>query len=128
MQIATASGAKVLTGVVERIDPMRTIMRSDADVPMTIPNKVRQLNILGDSEGKETIDIYGRFCITTVTKPKLIFDVGIRFYGQFFISLNASRNIVIVLVAHTCESCTKIDVLCNHSRNTGIRRCSKILL
>ena len=41
VQIATASGAKVLTGVVERIDPMRTIVRSDTDVPMTVPNKVR---------------------------------------------------------------------------------------
>ena len=41
VQIATSSGTKVLTGIVERIDPMRTIVRNENDVPMTIPNKVR---------------------------------------------------------------------------------------
>ena len=43
VEVATGTGAKVLTGVVERIDPMRTIVRSDVDVPITIPNKASRL-------------------------------------------------------------------------------------
>ena len=41
VEVATGNGARVLTGVIERIDPMRTIVRSDAEVPITIPNKAR---------------------------------------------------------------------------------------
>ncbi len=39
VDIATSSGSKALSGTVERIDPMRTILRTDHDVPITIPNK-----------------------------------------------------------------------------------------
>ena len=38
--MAPGSGSKWLVGVVERVDPMRTIIRSDACLPITIPNKV----------------------------------------------------------------------------------------
>lgn len=39
--MTTSGGARVLTGYVERVDPMRTIMRSDAGLPYMLPNKVR---------------------------------------------------------------------------------------
>ncbi len=44
VEVATGNGARVLTGVIERIDPMRTIVRSDAEVPITIPNKASVTN------------------------------------------------------------------------------------
>ena len=37
--LQTPSGAAVVTGVVERIDPMRTLIRSDRAAPVSIPNK-----------------------------------------------------------------------------------------
>jgi len=43
VDIATSSGSKALSGTVERIDPMRTILRTDHDVPITIPNKASGL-------------------------------------------------------------------------------------
>ncbi len=40
VEILTSGGSRVITGTVERVDPMRTIMRSDAELPITMPNKV----------------------------------------------------------------------------------------
>ena len=37
--LQTPAGAPVVTGVVERIDPMRTLIRSDRAAPVSIPNK-----------------------------------------------------------------------------------------
>lgn len=42
VEILTSGGSRVITGTVERVDPMRTIMRSDAELPITMPNKVRR--------------------------------------------------------------------------------------
>ena len=47
VEVATGNGARVLTGVIERIDPMRTIVRSDAEVPITIPNKASVVPLTG---------------------------------------------------------------------------------
>lgn len=46
VEILTSSGGRVITGTVERVDPMRTIMRSDAELPITMPNKVQFCLIL----------------------------------------------------------------------------------
>ena len=40
MELKTTGGGSVLVGVVERIDPMRTILRTDSTVPVAVPNKV----------------------------------------------------------------------------------------
>ena len=40
VEILTSGGGHVITGTVERVDPMRTILRSDAELPITMPNKV----------------------------------------------------------------------------------------
>ena len=40
VEILTSGGGHVITGIVERVDPMRTILRSDAELPITMPNKV----------------------------------------------------------------------------------------
>ena len=40
IDISHSSGAKFLTGFVERVDPMRTILRTDTCMPVMIPNKV----------------------------------------------------------------------------------------
>jgi small-conductance mechanosensitive channel len=40
VEILTSGGGRVITGTVERVDPMRTILRSDAELPITMPNKV----------------------------------------------------------------------------------------
>lgn len=65
VEIATSSGSVVLTGVVERIDPMRTIVRSDADVPMTIPNKVlAEMIIFNESR------IGGNRVLSSYTRPR----------------------------------------------------------
>ena len=45
VEILTSGGGRVLAGTVERVDPMRTILRSDAEVPTTIPNKVPNQHI-----------------------------------------------------------------------------------
>ena len=37
--LQTLTGAAVATGVVERIDPMRTLVRSDKGVPLSLPNR-----------------------------------------------------------------------------------------
>ena len=64
VEVATATGTRVLTGVVERIDPMRTIVRSDQDVPITIPNKAsRALNTLR----RDTDPKFNKFPETMIT-------------------------------------------------------------
>ena len=45
IDVTTSGGARVLTGYVERVDPMRTIMRSDAGLPYMLPNKVGPLSL-----------------------------------------------------------------------------------
>ncbi len=40
VEILTSGGGSVTTGTIERVDPMRTILRSDAELPITMPNKV----------------------------------------------------------------------------------------
>lgn len=40
VEILTSGGGRVTTGTIERVDPMRTILRSDAEMPITMPNKV----------------------------------------------------------------------------------------
>ncbi|KAK9807577.1 hypothetical protein WJX72_003191 [[Myrmecia] bisecta] len=40
IELTTGTGAKMLTGFVERVDPMRTIIRTDTCLPIMIPNKV----------------------------------------------------------------------------------------
>lgn len=39
VELRTSSGASVVTGLVERIAPMHTTIRSDLNTPVTIPNK-----------------------------------------------------------------------------------------
>ena len=39
IELKTTGGGSILTGVVERIDPMRTMIRMDDSVPVNIPNK-----------------------------------------------------------------------------------------
>ena len=41
VELSSGGGERVLVGVIERVDPMRTIVRTDASLPVTIPNKVR---------------------------------------------------------------------------------------
>ena len=40
IEISSVGGSKFVVGTVERVDPMRTIIRTDACMPITIPNKV----------------------------------------------------------------------------------------
>lgn len=44
IDISHSSGAKFMTGYVERVDPMRTILRTDTCMPVMIPNKVSLLH------------------------------------------------------------------------------------
>lgn len=39
IELKTTSGGTVLVGIVERIDPMRTVLRTDGTVPVAVPNK-----------------------------------------------------------------------------------------
>ena len=39
IELKTTSGGTVLIGVVENIDPMRTVLRTDGTVPVAVPNK-----------------------------------------------------------------------------------------
>ena len=54
VDIATSSGSKALSGTVERIDPMRTILRTDHDVPITIPNKASGVRV---SPGADRVSV-----------------------------------------------------------------------
>ena len=40
VELLTSGGSKFMVGYVERVDPMRTIFRTDACLPVMIPNKV----------------------------------------------------------------------------------------
>ena len=40
IEISSVGGSKFVVGTVERVDPMRTIIRTDSCMPITIPNKV----------------------------------------------------------------------------------------
>ena len=40
IDVTTAGGTRLLTGYVERVDPMRTILRHDTGLPYMLPNKV----------------------------------------------------------------------------------------
>ncbi len=40
VELSSGGGERVMVGVIERVDPMRTIIRTDASLPVTIPNKV----------------------------------------------------------------------------------------
>ena len=39
IELKTTGGGTVLVGIVEKIDPMRTVLRTDSTVPQAIPNK-----------------------------------------------------------------------------------------
>ena len=39
VELKTASGGSVVTGLVERIAPMSTTIRNDQNIPISIPNK-----------------------------------------------------------------------------------------
>ena len=39
VELKTTGGSSVLVGVVEKIDPMRTVLRTDSTVPVAVPNK-----------------------------------------------------------------------------------------
>jgi len=39
IELKTTGGGTVLVGIVEKIDPMRTVLRTDGTVPQAIPNK-----------------------------------------------------------------------------------------
>ena len=39
VELRTAGGASVVTGLVERIAPMSTTLRNDQNIPISIPNK-----------------------------------------------------------------------------------------
>lgn len=39
VELRTAGGASVVTGLVERIAPMSTTVRNDHNIPISIPNK-----------------------------------------------------------------------------------------
>lgn len=39
IELKTTSGGTVLIGIVEKIDPMRTVLRTDGTVPVAVPNK-----------------------------------------------------------------------------------------
>lgn len=39
IQLKTTGGGTVLIGIVEKIDPMRTVLRTDDTVPVAVPNK-----------------------------------------------------------------------------------------
>ncbi len=43
IEISSVGGSKFVVGTVERVDPMRTIIRTDSCMPITIPNKVQSL-------------------------------------------------------------------------------------
>ncbi len=45
IEISSVGGSKFVVGVVERVDPMRTIIRTDSCMPITIPNKVGPISI-----------------------------------------------------------------------------------
>ena len=40
VELSSGGGERVMVGVIERVDPIRTIIRTDASLPVTIPNKV----------------------------------------------------------------------------------------
>jgi small-conductance mechanosensitive channel len=39
IELKTTGGGSVLVGIVEKITPMRTVLRTDGTIPMAIPNK-----------------------------------------------------------------------------------------
>ena len=39
MELQSSSGGSVMIGVVEKIDPMRTVLRTDDNIPVGVPNK-----------------------------------------------------------------------------------------
>ncbi|KAL3136343.1 hypothetical protein ABBQ38_005605 [Trebouxia sp. C0009 RCD-2024] len=48
IEISSVGGSKFVVGTVERVDPMRTIIRSDSCMPITIPNKVLSEQIISN--------------------------------------------------------------------------------
>ncbi|KAL0035679.1 hypothetical protein WJX79_007913 [Trebouxia sp. C0005] len=48
IEISSVGGSKFVVGTVERVDPMRTIIRTDSCMPITIPNKVLSEQIISN--------------------------------------------------------------------------------
>lgn len=40
VQVFSNNGSLIYSGIVERVNPLRTIIRTDKNYPLTIPNKV----------------------------------------------------------------------------------------
>ncbi|KAL3162807.1 hypothetical protein ABBQ32_009265 [Trebouxia sp. C0010 RCD-2024] len=61
VELSSAGGDRVLVGVIERVDPMRTIIRTDASLPVTIPNKVLSEMIISNESNILTSRVLSHF-------------------------------------------------------------------
>eukprot|EP00210_Caulerpa_lentillifera_P000758 g733.t1 len=48
VQVFSSNGSLVYNGIVERVNPLRTIIRTDKNYPLTIPNKLLSEMVIGN--------------------------------------------------------------------------------
>jgi hypothetical protein len=72
--VTLGGAATGLTGIVERITPMRTTLRTEDDILVTIPNKVRPQQTVWQEHGIMPYDTVA--CIIQCLQAGAVADLG----------------------------------------------------
>ncbi|DBA94457.1 TPA: hypothetical protein ACH3X1_002052 [Trebouxia sp. C0004] len=75
VELSSGGGERVMVGVIERVDPMRTIIRTDASLPVTIPNKVLSEMIISNESNILTSRVLSHFN----RSRQLLFTIKLRY-------------------------------------------------
>ena len=69
IELKTTSGGTVLIGIVEKIDPMRTVLRTDGTVPVAVPNKAITDMIVSNESRIGRSEVVAEFKVSPLWKP-----------------------------------------------------------
>ncbi|KAL0050270.1 hypothetical protein WJX82_007782 [Trebouxia sp. C0006] len=75
VELSSGGGERVMVGVIERVDPMRTIIRTDASLPVTIPNKVLSEMMISNESNILTSRVLSHFN----RSRQLLFTIKLRY-------------------------------------------------
>lgn len=75
VELSSGGGERVMVGVIERVDPIRTIIRTDASLPVTIPNKVLSEMIISNESNILTSRVLSHFN----RSRQLLFTIKLRY-------------------------------------------------
>lgn len=87
IELKTTGGGTVLIGIVENIDPMRTVLRTDSNVPVAVPNKAITEYIVANESR------LGRSVVLAEFQVSCAADVRFRVSGDTVRSMSAIARV-----------------------------------